>query len=763
MKILLFFFSIVSPFIILSQGISDLSSEERAYLFHIVKKSPILDNSIGRYFEYTGPDVRLMNKELNYDSIESYIINNPSSLFIRKGEIEKSPKGIIAEAANKMALWELNKVLLAARLSENDLEKYKKQYNTFEKLLIEKLPPAALKTENGEVGLQKKINAVLNPSLSFNDKASMLASFHFLTPTDQLTTIEAMNQAINRYVEQRSFEIFTLIGGQAQVYKNVLIAAGDGSETSGLLNEREKDETGRWNKGLPKAVGLFPYEAKLLEESKRNKTSIESLPMPILDFETVGENRLTQLHFDVWGYNSKKQTTVVIERNGKAYHLFGSAETRFLSPDSSYSSGKTFQAVINELKSTKIDPLWDKIYGKKGFEFQIEQAKKRKDETELKLNKYEKNYSDITRGTITTSNRVPSSVKRNKKKARKSGGEFYAQPVTKSDKDKRNKKQKELVFLYGEYDRYKRMIADLEKEKQMSIDLLATYQRRYDNYLAAMGYNWMKYTEKDGLYTFSDSTTFDLYTQEFTFQADTLKTPFEVRLIAIPDGPLSSNVDEVMLHVNLIDAKPGFDARVQLNLVDQFDSNKWTLEQGLFQEQDSVSVRQFFEALLDKSMEFNIVARGQGVGKWNGNKVVRASDRTEWQSYPGGTEKERNKAQQDSSFVRLRSTAVNVFINRGVALEINTFTDPVRTNLKAKNPVIQDELNKFKLSGNDYLSALRTATVLQKIKSELNVLAAQYMNREEAKIVIDKLNKKIDETKISCGATSFRWQDLLAQ
>jgi hypothetical protein len=254
-----------------------------------------------------------------------------------------------------------------------------------------------------------------------------------------------------------------------------------------------------------------------------------------------------------------------------------------------------------------------------------------------------------------------------------------------------------------------------------------------------------------------------LYTQEFTFQADTLKTPFEVRLIAIPDGPLSSNVDEVMLHVNLIDAKPGFDARVQLNLVDQFDSNKWTLEQGLFQEQDSVSVRQFFEALLDKSMEFNIVARGQGVGKWNGNKVVRASDRTEWQSYPGGTEKERNKAQQDSSFVRLRSTAVNVFINRGVALEINTFTDPVRTNLKAKNPVIQDELNKFKLSGNDYLSALRTATVLQKIKSELNVLAAQYMNREEAKIVIDKLNKKIDETKISCGATSFRWQDLLAQ
>ena len=85
------------------QGTNDLTPEDRAYLFHIVKKSPILDNSIGRYFEYSGPEVRLMNKELNYDSIENYIINNPNSLFIRKGEIEKSPKGIIAEAANKMA------------------------------------------------------------------------------------------------------------------------------------------------------------------------------------------------------------------------------------------------------------------------------------------------------------------------------------------------------------------------------------------------------------------------------------------------------------------------------------------------------------------------------------------------------------------------------------------------------------------------------------------------------------------------------------
>lgn len=746
-----------------SQGATDFTAEDRAYLFHIVKKSPILDNSIGRYFEYSGPQVRLMNKELNYDSIESYIINNPNSLFIRKGEIEKSPKGIIAEAANKMALWELNKMLLASRQSENDLERYKTQYNQFEAILKSKLPPSAMKTENGNLEIQKKLLAVLNPGLSFNDKAAMLATFNFLTVDDQLVAMEAMNYATNAYVEKRAYEIFLQLGGTATTFKNILIAAGDGSETSGLLNEREKDENGRWNKGLPKAIGLFPYDAKIIEASKRNKTALEPIRMPAIDFETAGENKLTQLHFDVWGYNSKKQTTVVIERNGQSYHLFGSNETRFLSPDSTYSDGKTFQSVINELEKDKVAKLWDKIYGKRGYDYEIETAKRKKDETEKKINEDEHKYSNMTQGTITTSSKVPASVKRAKKKALKktTGGEFKAQPKTDSDKKSRRKEQTGIIYLYGEYERYKKIIEELEIEKKAAIDLLAIYQRRLDNYKSAMGYHWVDYTEKDGLYTFSDSSTFDLYTQEFTFKADTLKTPFEVRLIAIPDGPLSDNADEVMLHVNLVDSKPGFDARVQLNLVDQFESNKWNLNNQLFHASDSVSIRQFFEALLDKKLPFEVISRGQGVGKWNGTLVVRATDRTEWNAYQGGTDEERMKAKMDSSNLRLRSTQVNIFLNRGILLEVNTFTDPVKTNLKSDDESIQTELTKYHLSGNDYLSALRTATVIQKLKAELNVLAGTYLSREDAKIVIDRLNKELDGVRVSCGPTSFKWQQLL--
>lgn len=747
-----------------SQGSIELTAEERAYLFHIVRKSPILEQNIGRYFEYKGPVLRFMNKEINYDSIETIIINNPEQLFIRTSEIAKSPKGIIAEAANKMALWELNKVLLAARQSEKDLEKYANEFAHFESILLPLLPPAAFKTGGSEVKLHKKLFNVLNPGLSFEDKAAMLATFNFLSEEDQLVTINALNTAVNAYVEQRSYEIFQALGGIAEQYENVLVAAGDGSETSGLLNEREKDETGRWNKGLPKAVGLFPYQVRLITPDKRKKTALESLRFATTDFITAGENKLTQLHFDVWGYNSEKQTTVVIERNGISYHLFGSGETRFLTPDSTFSGGKTFQTIINDLEFNKIGDLKEKIYGKRGFDYQIEYNKKKKDETELKIEKNEKEYSDMTRSTITTSDKAPRSVKKARKKALKNGGgpQDY-QPTTYSGKKKRGSGQNEIVDLYNQFDGYARKIKELEREKQEAIDLMAIYQRRLDTYKEVMGLNWATYTEEDGLYLFQDSSTFDMYTQEFTFRADTLKTPFEVRLIAIPYGPLTDEADEVMLHINMIDAEPGFDARLQLDLADAFAPNSWQLDEPLFHAEDSVAIRQLFEGLLDKKTPVTAVSRGQGVGSWNGIQTVRSTNRTEWPAYPGATAEEQLNSRSDESMVRLRCSQVSVTINRGIFFEINTFTDPVKTTLASENQDIQAALNRYKLTGNDYLSALRTATIIRKMKNELNVLAGTYMTREEAKIIIDRLNKVLDSLRVSCGPTSWKWQELLEQ
>lgn len=733
-----------------------LTAEERAYLFHIVRKSPILEQNIGRYFEYKGPDVRFFNKEINYDSVESIIINEPAVLFIRKEEIAKSPKGILAEAANKVALWELNKTLLAARQGEKEQEHFKLQLEVFQGILLKLLPESALKLNNGEQKINKKIWNLLNPTLSFEDKSGLLTSYNFLSENDQLNTIVALNTAVNQYVEARTKELFEILGGESDYFQNILVAAGDGSETSGLLNEREKDENGRWNKGLPKAIGFFPYQVKLGIPDKKKNTNIETNRCATLFLNTVGENKETKIHFDVWGYNSEKQTTVVIERRGTTYHLFGSGETRFLSPDSSFSKGKTFQSIINDLERTKIVPLKEKISGKKGFDFQIELAKKKRHETEVQIEKKEQNYSSMTRQTITTSKKAPRKVKKANRNANlDAGGKAnYAQPKTNSNKKKRGKEQNDIVSLYQRYDYYTKLISDLEKEKIIAVEQLAEYQQKLDLYKQQIGYVWAPFTEKDGFYTFSDSTTFDSRTQEFTFRADSIKEPIEIRLLAIPFGPVTMEADEVMLHVNLIDAKPGYDARLQLDLQDAFASNDWKLNTRLIQEKDSVAVREFFEILLDKKIKFESVARGQGVGTWNGVQTVKSLNSEEIDSYgPNGKD--------DEYFKRLRRTYIKIDLNRTIELDISTFTDPVPTDLVPKNALILENYKKYQLTGNDYLSALRTATVIQKLKMELNVLAGSYMKREEAKIIIDRLNKNLDALRVSCGPTSFKWQDLL--
>ena len=738
-----------------------LTAEERAYLFHIVKKSPILDNNLGRYFDYKGPMILLPNKEMNYDSVELIIMNQPEMLIIRHEEIGKSTKGIIAEAANKMALWELNKVLLAKRTSEKELEPYSLKYARFEAFLMEKLPEGALKEKDGEIKPTSKINNLLNPGLSFDDKVDFVQTLRFKDANEEKQTIDAISYAVNKYTEARTKEIYFALGGEADTFVNILVAAGDGSSTSGLLDEREKDEKGRWNRGLPKAVGLFPYQTKLVVAEKKKDPQVESMTYAEIDMQTVGNARHTNLHFDVWGYNSVKQTTVVLEKKGLSYPLFGSGETRFLSPDSSFSNGTTFMAIIQDLEKDKIANLNEMIYGKKGFDYWIEYNKKKKDETELKIEKKEYGFSELTTSTINTESKAPKSVKKAQKRARKSGGgPIDYQPKTNSRKKEKYKSSENIVDLYNQFNAYKKKIAELEQQREDAIDLMAIYQQRLDTYKRIIGQKWASYTEQDGLYTFEDSSTFDLMTQEFRFPASSVNEDFEVRLIAIPESSLSNQADEVMLHIHMCDAIPNYDARFQLDLLDVFTSDSWKLEKPLLSVSDSVALLQFFEGLLDKKVPFSITARGQGIGKWDGSRTVKDRNPVELSSYPGTSQEEKQRSRMEISFVRLRSSEVFIHLNRGIRMEVNSYTDPVASSIKITESDLLSLMQRYKLSKNDVLSAYRTAAILNQLKQELNVLAGTYLNREKASIVIDRFNKELAKTRVTMGATSVKISDL---
>lgn len=744
------------PFISSAQDYPLLKAEERAYLFHIVKKSPILEQNIGRFFDYQGPEVLHTNGEIHYDSIEEIIITHPEKLLIRSEEIAKSPIGLIAEAANKMAIWELNKSLLENRKKkDNRSEHLHQEYLKFEGYLLPGLPANAFKEKDGVKALHPKFENAFNPSLSLEDKIGLFESFRYLDQEDILISLNAINKATNIYVNQRAFEIFQSLGGRADYFKNVLVAAGDGSNTSGLLNEREKDEKGRWNKGLPKAVGLFPYQLAIKEYTVKKKTSKNIEPKRITNntFETAGNNRLTNLHFDVWGYNDVKQTTVVIEKSGKSYRLFGSGSTRFLSPDSTYGGGGTFQNIIDDLENNKIGKLNDMIYGKKGFDYWIAYNEKKRDETEAKIEKAEKSHSDLGYSPIKTNSKTSRKVKKDRRK-NKTLKDY--QPTTNSNKKKKKSSQNTVVGLYGSWESYKSKIKELEIQKEESMDLLGKYQFKLDYYKSQFGIRPLSFEEKDGLYTFSDSTTFDLHTQEFVFPSTLDTSVFEVRLIAIPASCLSDNADEVMLHINVAGAVPNYNARVQLKLNDVFESDKYDLAAPLLQEKDSVAMRLFFEGLLDKKVDFSVINRGCGIGEWNGSQVVKSFSQTEEESYPGADTKERMQMKAVAQYSDLRLSEVMINLGREIVLEVNSYTDPVQSNLKLTDESLNSQMIANGWSKNEMLSAMRTLTILRKLRNEVNTLAGKYLSRTEAKIVIDRFNKAVSKSKISVGKSSLK-------
>lgn len=715
-----------------------LTPQDKAYLFHTIRKSPILEHNIGRYIEYTGDVIELPNGEINYDSIELLIINDPELLRIHSGQIRKAPKGILAEAANKQAVWELNKTLHAHRTDELAKQGIFYKYEQFEKHLIKNLPAAALLIYEEQTEVNPMIFPLYNPTLTFKDKVAMMEGFKGWNEHDIKQFFDAWSESINKWVEDRAYEIFRKLGGRADLFTNVLVAAGDGSSTSGLFEEREKDQRGRWNRGLPKAVGLFPYSAYLEPSDKENK-EFEVLPKrnSIENFETSGKGKATNIHLDVWGYNIEKQTTVVIEKRGKAYPLFGSMDSRFLSPDSTYGGGTTYYELIRRLEKDIVD-LEEKVSGEKGLDSRISHYEEKKEEKLLEIDETEKELFELR------SNRITTDEKKYK---------------TKSKRKKRKKRQDAVVRYHSQLKAINKKIAEYNEKRDKVLHEMNGLNQRHSKMLDLIGREWVPFKEEEGFFQFEDGASFDLMTQEFRFPPTREPEIFEIRLIAIPFSHLSYDVDEVMMHINITDAIPNYDAAIQLTLNDVFHSDSYRLNSKLLDASDSLSVIEFFESLVNKDLSFTVAAKGSGIGKWNGFQTVKDTAAVPMLSYPGRTKEEQQKSKNDTSFVRLRTTQIHITIHHEIVMSINSFTDPVNSNFESPNEKINKKAAEHNLSFNDLLSGYRTYAVLKALQHELNMLAANYLEREEAKKVMDRLNKVMDSATIQIGDLSLKIKD----
>jgi hypothetical protein len=753
-RLIIAFFIITRLSIGFGQDQAGLPIETRAYLFHIVKKSPILENNIGKAFEYTGPIIKLKDGKLNYDSIEVLIINEPALLIVRNEIIATSPKGLIAEAANKTAIWELckqiQKVLDGKDKGDSPL------INSYLDYFFDSVPKNITRGKVYDELLNPRTSPIFQTSLSLLDRLTLLDLIGIKDKTSQKQVMDAQNYAINRTIKERTLAIFNALGGKVTDFENILFACGDGSYTSGLLEERDKDEYGEYNKGLPKAIGLFPYD---IEVKGTKKQEIVAKRICSRWLETVGKDKQTQLHFDVWGYNSSKQTTVVIERKNYQYHLFGSEKTRFLSPDSTFSKGITFQRIINDLDDFTYKALKNSIEGKGGYNQQIKDVQKDISETLRLIQEEESNYSDLHKTDYVTKKK-PSREMRKLKKKNKNGGPLDLKPTTKSRRTAKSNKQTELIGLYERYDELQGLEKELLEDRAPLLEEYAAKKKLLDYYKSRMGENWISYTEKDGLYTYADGATFDLYTQEFTIPASKETEPFEIRLISIPEDFEGESSDEVMLHISKTDALPFYDSDFQLKLDDRFEPDKFDFTQTIFTIADSSILKVIFEEFKKNALPLQIQLQANGIGSWNGETVIRDEAQKEIDGYPGNTAEEKLISRQSLPFKQLRSSNLFIKIDRTIRIKINSFTDPVVSNLNLIDLELEVLAKTYQLTKNELLSAMRCISLLQKLKDELAFHATKYLTQNDSKKFIDKLDDLIQKSKIQVGSAAIRIKDL---
>jgi glycosyltransferase involved in cell wall biosynthesis len=88
----------------------------------------------------------------------------------------------------------------------------------------------------------------------------------------------------------------------------------------------------------------------------------------------------------------------------------------------------------------------------------------------------------------------------------------------------------------------------------------------------------------------------------------------------------------------------------------------------------------------------------------------------------------------------------------------NGVGNAIKSNFKPTQKDLLSFMNQYNLSSNQMLSAYRAYTTLKTMKNELNILAGEYLSREKATKVIDRLNKTIDKSKITVGATSIKYK-----
>jgi hypothetical protein len=170
-------------------------------------------------------------------------------------------------------------------------------------------------------------------------------------------------------------------------------------------------------------------------------------------------------------------------------------------------------------------------------------------------------------------------------------------------------------------------------------------------------------------------------------------------------------------------------------------------------------LKRFFKQFEKLNPQISFEIKGNGIGKWDGKKILKDLEAIEQASYPGNSPEERINSRLSKEYKRLRKTELLLKADRNIAIKIESFTDPVVSNLVLKNSKFQDLVEKKKLSKNDILSAYRSIAILNQLKLEFHILCSQYLPQDRAKSVIDIFNSCLEKSMIQVGNELLRMKD----
>lgn len=483
---------------------TNFTSTQKSWIYRITKNSPTIKANCIDCFQL---NINTYPQTVN-STIYSYIIQNPDCLKIDWQKLKTKPQGVLSELAVKLALYQLNEHLDSALYSPSPMND--SLVIQFSKNLTPHLPQKHSKNKKRK---QFVIETIINPSYPVIKKLEALESYSVLVK-DQKKLMTEWTDILYDYIEASSRYFYTLLTKPNVLFEMNMLAAGEGSGTAGLLNERNinpKDSTMQW---YGKATGLFTYHYK----TKKDK--IIPLEQTNVTIKTP-TNKDYALHMSLWGLNSTTKPMIIVQKDNKTYQLFVPGK---LTPDSSHGEGLTHINRIEQYRDLKINKPIVKLNEEGGLNDIIDKELILKTKIENIIHSHELSIDSLRKQKELNQFQID---------YHKSKIDTYLSNLT-AKEIRINELTQKLTDKYRQINIEKEIVAEMEE---------------------ALGKNIQRWTKEKNLFHFQDGTIFNYGTQDLIFPGEELSSDLSIRLISpslIIGGQLK---DEVQMIVTLVDSE----------------------------------------------------------------------------------------------------------------------------------------------------------------------------------------------------------------